>query len=93
MDEHVLRDLATKANEILLNELANSGTAYDHAEARTYNIKTVGVQGDNRTYGHVIEIEVTCQDNRVWTPDLLARISTRITNEIKGVNRVAYVLA
>lgn len=59
-------------------------------------LKTVGVQGDLRAYGHTIAIRsvesvdgMTASYSRI-PYDVLGRISTRITNEIKGVNRVVY---
>ncbi len=59
-------------------------------------IKTVGVMGDERTYENVIAVRaVTSQDGMTadWVKlqyDLLGRISNRIINEVKGVNRVVY---
>ena len=59
-------------------------------------VKSVGVMGDERTYANVIAIRaVSSLDgmtaNWVKIPyDILARISTRIINEVKGVNRVVY---
>ncbi|MDD5455094.1 MAG: glutamine-hydrolyzing GMP synthase, partial [Candidatus Ratteibacteria bacterium] len=59
-------------------------------------IKTVGVMGDERTYENVIAIRaVTSKDGMTadWAKlpyELLGRISNRIINEVKGVNRVAY---
>ena len=59
-------------------------------------VKTVGVMGDERTYANVIAIRaVNSMDGMTadWVKvpyDLLARISTRIINEVKGVNRVVY---
>ena len=59
-------------------------------------VRTVGVMGDFRTYADVIALRaVTSQDAMTadWARlpyDLLARISSRICNEVKGVNRVAY---
>ncbi len=59
------------------------------------DVRSVGVQGDGRTYGHPIvlrpvssEDAMTADWSRVPT-EVLARISTRITNEVAGVNRVA----
>ncbi len=58
------------------------------------DVRSVGVQGDGRTYGHPIVLRpVTSEDAMTadWTRvpyDVLARISTRITNEVREVNRV-----
>jgi len=59
-------------------------------------VKSVGVMGDERTYANVIAVRaVSSMDGMTadWVKlpyDLLARISTRIINEVKGVNRVVY---
>src|SRR5207249_778390 len=59
-------------------------------------VRTVGVMGDFRTYADVIALRaVTSQDAMTadWARlpyDLLARISSRVINEVKGVNRVVY---
>jgi GMP synthase (glutamine-hydrolysing) len=59
-------------------------------------VRTVGVMGDFRTYGQVVALRaVTSQDAMTadWARlpyDLLARISNRIMNEVKGVNRVVF---
>ena len=58
-------------------------------------IKSVGVMGDARTYAYPIILRaVTCEDAMTadWARlpyDLLERISSRIINEVAGVNRVA----
>jgi GMP synthase (glutamine-hydrolysing) len=58
-------------------------------------VRSVGVQGDGRTYGHPVVLRpVTSEDAMTadWARlpfDVLARISTRITNEVPDVNRVA----
>lgn len=59
-------------------------------------LKTVGVMGDGRTYEHVIALRVVDSVDAMtanWTrlpSDVLERISGRIINEVKGVNRVVY---
>ena len=59
-------------------------------------VKSVGVMGDERTYENVIALRaVTSVDGMTadWfdmPADVLAKISNRIINEIKGVNRVVY---
>ena len=59
-------------------------------------VKTVGVMGDERTYANVVALRVvTSLDGMTadWVPvpyDILRRISTRIINEVNGVNRVVY---
>jgi GMP synthase (glutamine-hydrolysing) len=59
-------------------------------------IKTVGVMGDERTYENVVALRVVESKDGMtadWVqlpPELLKKISNRIINEIKGVNRVVY---
>jgi len=59
-------------------------------------IQTVGVQGDNRTYDKVMALRaVTSSDGMTadwyaFQPDFLRHLSNRITNEVKGINRVVY---
>jgi GMP synthase (glutamine-hydrolysing) len=59
-------------------------------------VKTVGVQGDSRTYERVVAIRaVTSSDGMTadwfaFPPEFLRQLSNRITNEVKGVNRVVY---
>ncbi|MFT4185816.1 MAG: glutamine-hydrolyzing GMP synthase [Micrococcaceae bacterium] len=58
------------------------------------DVRSVGVQGDGRTYGHPIVLRPVSSDDAMtadWTRlpyELLAKISTRITNEVEDVNRV-----
>lgn len=58
------------------------------------DIRSVGVQGDDRTYGHPIVLRPVSSEDAMtadWSRlpyDLIERISTRITNEVAGVNRV-----
>ena len=88
-----LTNLAQRVDAILKEELRKQSISYDMAEARIYDLKTVGVQGDNRTYAYPAEITLYYQGNFVWNPLFLQTLSTRITNEIKELNRVVYVLA
>jgi GMP synthase (glutamine-hydrolysing) len=59
-------------------------------------VRTVGVMGDERTYAFTVALRIVeSQDGMTadWVRvpnDLLARISSRIINEVKGVNRVCY---
>jgi GMP synthase (glutamine-hydrolysing) len=59
-------------------------------------LKTVGVMGDHRTYEHVIALRVVDSVDAMtadWVrlpSELLERISGRIINEVRGVNRVVY---
>jgi len=60
------------------------------------DLRSVGVMGDNRTYGRTIVIRAVTTDDFMtadWTrlpADVLARMSARITNEVPGINRVVY---
>ncbi len=59
-------------------------------------VKTVGVQGDGRTYERTVALRaVTSTDGMTadwfnFPPEFLRRVSNRITNEVRGVNRVVY---
>ena len=59
-------------------------------------VRSVGVMGDGRTYANLVGVRaITSEDGMTadWARlphDLLARISSRIVNEVRGVNRVAY---
>jgi GMP synthase (glutamine-hydrolysing) len=87
-----------EADVIVLHEIRAAGL-YEkvwQSFAVLLPIKTVGVMGDERSYENVIALRVVdSQDGMTanWVPlpaDLLARISNRIINEVRGVNRVVY---
>jgi GMP synthase (glutamine-hydrolysing) len=91
-------ELLRKVDAIYLEEIRSAGL-YDHiwqAFAVLLPVKSVGVMGDGRTYDHVVALRaVTSRDGMTadWFPfphDVLGRISNRIINEVRGVNRVAY---
>jgi GMP synthase (glutamine-hydrolysing) len=91
-------DLLRRADAIVMEETESSGVAARvwQAFAVLLPLKTVGVMGDGRSYESVIAIRaVESQDGMTadWArldPAFLARLSSRITNETKGVNRVVY---
>ena len=91
-------ELLRRADEIVMEEFERSGARRRlwQAFAVLLPLKTVGVMGDGRTYESVIAIRaVESQDGMTadWArlePDFLARLSSRITNEARGVNRVVY---
>ncbi len=87
-----------KADAILLEEIRRAG-CYDEiwqAFAVFLPVRSVGVMGDERTYDNVIALRCVSSVDAMtadWSrlpADLLAAISSRITNEVKGVNRVVY---
>ncbi len=86
------------ADAIVVEEVRNAGL-YDRiwqAFAILLPIRTVGVMGDERTYENVAAVRaVESQDGMTadWVPlppELLGRISNRIINEVRGINRVVY---
>jgi len=91
-------ELLRRADLIVMQEIAAAGLGARlwQAFAVLLPLKTVGVMGDGRTYESVIAIRaVESSDGMTadWArldPALLARISSRITNEARGVNRVVY---
>jgi GMP synthase (glutamine-hydrolysing) len=86
------------ADTIVLHEMRAAGL-YEkvwQSFAVLLPIKTVGVMGDERSYENVIALRVVDSLDGMtanWVPlpaDLLSRISNRIINEVRGVNRVVY---
>ncbi|MBS1797808.1 MAG: glutamine-hydrolyzing GMP synthase [Acidobacteria bacterium] len=90
--------LLQKADRIFIEELHNFGVYNDvwQAFAVLLPIHSVGVQGDFRTYDRAIALRaVTSTDGMTadWARvpfDLLQKVSSRITAEIRGINRVVY---
>lgn len=90
----VVRDADAIVQEEI--EAAGLGRALWQAFAVLLPVRTVGVMGDFRTYAQVVALRaVVSQDAMTadWARlphEVLARISTRVINEVKGVNRVVY---
>src|SRR6185312_8730952 len=91
-------DLLQRADAIFIDELRKAGW-YDRvaqAFAVFLPVRSVGVMGDGRTYEHVVAlraVETTDFMTAHWAPlphELLSRVSNRITNEVRGINRVVY---
>ncbi len=89
-------ELLRRADAIFIDELRAAGW-YDktaQAFAVFLPVRSVGVMGDGRTYEHVVAlraVQTTDFMTADWAPlpyDLLARVSTRIINEVRGINRV-----
>lgn len=87
-----------EADAVLRDEMAKCG--YESNLAQFFcvltGVKTVGVMGDHRTYENLIAIRAVTTDDFMtadWARipyDILAKVSNRITNEVKGVNRIVY---
>jgi len=91
-------NLLRRADWIVVDEIRNSGLYKEiwQAFAVLLPIQSVGVMGDERTYENVVAIRaVTSQDGMTadWVrlpENVLSRISNRIINEVRGINRVCY---
>ncbi|MEZ4668021.1 MAG: glutamine-hydrolyzing GMP synthase [Anaerolineae bacterium] len=88
-----------EADAIFTEELGKAGMLLNgtaQAFAVLLPVKSVGVMGDNRTYEEVVALRAVTTDDFMtadWARlpyDLLARVSNRIVNEVRGVNRVTY---
>jgi GMP synthase (glutamine-hydrolysing) len=87
-----------KADTILIEEIRANNLYYKlwQSFAVMLPLKSVGIMGDQRTYENILAIRAVTSDDAMtadWAPlphEVLARISTRIINEVRGVNRVVY---
>jgi GMP synthase (glutamine-hydrolysing) len=91
-------EILRKADTVYLDEIRKAGL-YDkiwQAFAVLLPVKTVGVMGDARTYDHVCALRaVTSSDGMTadyypFEHSFLAKVATRIVNEVRGINRVVY---
>ncbi|MBO20555.1 MAG: glutamine-hydrolyzing GMP synthase [Chloroflexi bacterium] len=91
-------DMLRKCDWVVIDEI-KAANLYDQvwqSFAVLSDSRTVGVQGDYRTYGYVCAIRAVSSDDAMtadWVRlpyEVLARISNRIVNEVPGVNRVVY---
>lgn len=87
-----------EVDEIYVNTIREFGL-YDkiwQAFAVFLPIRSVGVQGDQRSHAHVVALRaVTSSDGMTadwypFTPEFMREVSTRICNKVKAVNRVCY---
>ena len=90
--------LLQDADAIVRAEIAAAGLEREiwQSFAVLADIRSVGVMGDERTYGHPIIVRAVTSDDAMtadWARlpyDLLERLSNRIINEVPGINRVVY---
>ncbi|MFV1999489.1 MAG: glutamine-hydrolyzing GMP synthase [Acidimicrobiia bacterium] len=91
-------DILREADAIVLDEIRKAGLYHDIWQAFGIlpAIKTVGVQGDGRTYAYPLILRAVTSDDAMtadWARlpyEVLASISSRVINEVPGINRVAY---
>ena len=91
-------DILREADFIFRDEIAKAGLegSMNQYFAALTNMRSVGVMGDGRTYDYAVALRSVTTDDFMtadWTRipyELLDRVSTRIVNEVKGVNRVLY---
>jgi GMP synthase (glutamine-hydrolysing) len=87
-----------RADLITREEIRTAGLEREtwQAFAVLLPLKSVGVMGDGRTFEHVAAIRAVASTDGMtaeWARlpyDVLAKISSRITNEVRGINRVVY---
>jgi GMP synthase (glutamine-hydrolysing) len=91
-------EILQQADAVVVEEIKRAGLYREiwQSFAVLPAVKTVGVQGDDRTYAYPIVLRAVTSDDAMtadWARipyDVLERISSRIINEVPGVNRVAY---
>ena len=86
-----------QADAIVREELSRAGLDREIWQCPVVllaDVRSVGVQGDGRTYGHPVVLRPVSSEDAMTADfsrlpyEVLARVSTRITNEVKEVNRV-----
>jgi len=94
---HRRLDILREADAIAREELTSAGLDRDVWQFPVVllaDVRSVGVQGDGRTYGHPVVLRPVSSEDAMtadWSRlpyEVIARISTRITNEVRDVNRV-----
>jgi GMP synthase (glutamine-hydrolysing) len=91
-------DVLQRADAVVVEEVKRAGLYRDlwQSFAVLPAVRSVGVMGDERTYAYPIVIRAVTSDDAMtadWARlpyDVLERISSRLINEVPGVNRVAY---
>ncbi|VAY88005.1 GMP synthetase (glutamine aminotransferase) [mine drainage metagenome] len=91
-------DLLQRADAIFIEELRSSGWYDQVSQAFVVflPVRSVGVMGDGRTYEHVVALRAVVTSDFMtahWAElpyDLLGKVSNRIINEVRGINRVVY---
>ncbi len=91
-------DVLREADAIFREEIANAGLMRDTNQyfAVLTDVRSVGVMGDKRTYGHTVALRAVTTDDFMtaeWTRlpyEVLERASNRITNEVEGITRIVY---
>ncbi len=91
-------EILQQADAVVTEEVKRAGLYRDlwQSFAVLPAVRSVGVMGDERTYAYPIVIRAVTSDDAMtadWARlpyDLLERISSRLINEVPGVNRVAY---
>jgi GMP synthase (glutamine-hydrolysing) len=92
-------ELLRKADAIVREEVRKAGLEREIWQVFAVllaDVRSVGVMGDERTYGHPVVIRAVTSDDAMtadWARlpyDLLEKLSSRIINEVHGINRVAY---
>lgn len=91
-------EILQQADAIYIEEIRKAGlyNQISQAFAVLLPVRAVGVMGDKRTYEQVIALRAVQSEDfmtadwYVFPPDVLRKISSRITNEVAGINRVAY---
>ena len=89
-EDRKFKELEPKIKNIVESELRNSSIMFEQINITIHPFKTVGVQGDKRSYAYPDEIEIISSESKRIYEECMEKIASHIPDEIKDINRILY---
>jgi len=89
-----LKKVTLEIQEILIHELEEEKITYNIVGTRIItDVKTVGVQGDKRSYAYPAEISIESNGGFFYDTEFISKVSTKITNQVREINKVVLLIS